>query len=273
MYAQLGNIKFQGLIGWDSFSRRTEAIYADHELIEGKPRSQKLGNALDAIRFDIQLHHSFSNVPQDIEALRNACINGDVLPLISGNGTFYGTFVIRTIDEIHQQTFADGTLLLANLSVELKEYVEQSATPASGFAAFATKVIATTQFQGGSSMLLKSAVETTAAATTAGTHVENASKDIPGAISKAQRVLKKVRDGLTTTQRLLDQAKFVITAKDRITNDINRTQQAVQNTTDALADGDIDGAIEANKQMQNGISAMNGGLSEVAVITAIRKPI
>lgn len=271
MYGQLGNIRFQNLVGWESFSRRTEATYADHELIEGKPRSQKIGNALDTIRFDIQLHHAFSNVQSDIEALRNACINGDVMPLISGTGIPYGTFVIRTIDEIHQQTFSDGTLMLANLSVELSEYVENTVGAAEGFAAAAAKVIATPGFQGTGSMLMKSAVSSTASVTTAGVHVTNTANGIKGSIAKAQRALKKARQGLTETQRLLDTAKFIITAKDRITNDIQRTQQAIENTSEALATGNIDGAIEANKQMQNGVAAMNGGLSEVAVLTAIRK--
>lgn len=257
--------------GWEAFSRRTEANYAEHHLIEGKPKLQKIGDNLDAIRFDIQLHSSFSNVERDIEALRAACVNGEVLPLIDGKGLSYGSFVIVAIDEMQQQTFDDGTVMLANLSVELREYEVSPEASFGGFAAVAARVIPIRRFQSEAAVLMDSAVQTTANASTAGSHIENAKKGIAGAVEKGQRALKKVREGLTNTQRLLDQAKLIITAKDRIENDINRTQQAVQNATEALAEGDIDGAIVANRELQNGVSAMNGGLAEVAVITAIRK--
>ena len=271
MYGQLGNIRFQNLIGWNSFTRRTEASYADHELIEGKPRSQKIGDALDAIRFDIQLHHSFSDVQSDIETLRTACANGDVMPLTNGAGFFYGNFTIRTIDESHSQTFANGTPMLANLSLELVEYVDNTTAPATGFASNARRVTSARGFNGSGKILMRSAVQTTANANTAGSHITSSKKGIAGSIKKAQRALKKVREGLTKTQQSLDQAKMIITAKDRIANDISRTQQAVQNAADALAQGDIDGAIQANRELQNGVAAMNGGLSEVAVVTATRR--
>jgi len=259
------------MVGWNAFSRRTEASYADHEVIEGKPVSQKIGNQLDTIRFDIQLHHSFIDVQAGVETLRQACVNGDVLPLISGDGNNYGKFTIRTIDEMHEQTFPNGQVMLANLSVELREHVEISENAASGFASRAGRVKSARVFNGEGKLIMQSSVQVTADAYSAGNHIADSAKGIAGAVKKAQRALKKARNGLLKTQQLLDQAKMVILAKDRVVNDINRTQQAVQNATDALAQGDINGAIQANRELQNGVSAMNGGLSEVAVYTATRQ--
>jgi phage protein U len=271
MYGQLGNIRFDGLVGWDSFVRRMESNYAEHARIEGKPRLQKIGDGLDRVSFEVQFHAAFCNPSAELAALRSAKIAGEVLPLIDGQGFLYGDFVIQSIEEVQNKTFDDGSVLLSRVKLELLEYIVPVESSATGFAANADKVVQTRLAQDARSNLLRTSVETTAAVTTAGTHITNTSKGILGAFAKAKSALRKAQDGLDKTAQLLDDVKEAQNQNVRIKNDINRTKQAAQNAVEALEDGDINGAIEANRQMQEGVFAMNGGLSEVATITGTRQ--
>jgi phage protein U len=272
MYAQLGNIRFEGLIGFNTFTKRTEANYAEHARIDGKPRLQKIGDNLDTIRFDMQLHASFSNIEDDLAALRTAQRNGDVLPFVDGKGTLFGTFVIMTIDEMQSQTYKDGTPFLVNLSIELKEYADELTQAAQGFAAFGAKVNAFAQTRSNAGAVMEAARATTAASTSAGNHIDDAKSGKLGALKRAQNALKKVRDGLIKVQAALQTVKNVIQAKERIENNIERAKNSVSNALVAVQKGDINGAMEANRELQEGVSAMNGGLTEVAIISVTRIP-
>jgi hypothetical protein len=66
--------------------------------------------------------------------------------------------------------------------------------------------------------------------------------------------------------------KNVIQAKERIENNIERAKNSVSNALVAVQKGDINGAMEASRELQEGVSAMNGGLTEVAIISVTRIP-
>lgn len=121
MYAQLGNIRFEGLKGFSSFEESFGVNYAQHERIKGKPRLEAVGLILDTISFDMYLHSQFSDIESDIEEIRTAMLARQVLPLILGTGKIIGTFVIPSFTK--STSFADksGNLIEATLSVELLE--------------------------------------------------------------------------------------------------------------------------------------------------------
>ena len=121
MYAQLGNIIFQGLNGFSSFEETYAVNYAQHERINGKPRLEAVGDVLDTINFDMYLHADFIDPSQAIETLRTAMINREVLPFILGNGFVAGNFVIPSLSKTTSFTDPDGNLIEATLSVELLE--------------------------------------------------------------------------------------------------------------------------------------------------------
>lgn len=121
MYAQLGNIRFEGLKGFTDFSHDRGVNYAQHELINGKPRLQAVGDNLDLISFGMYLHSEFTNPEADIETLRSAMLKREILPLILGNGRVLGFFVIPNFSQNNSFTDPKGNLIEVTLSVELLE--------------------------------------------------------------------------------------------------------------------------------------------------------
>jgi phage protein U len=121
MYAQLGNIRFEGLKGFSNFSHERGVNYAQHELINGKPRLQAVGDNLDSISFGMYLHSEFTNPEADIDSLRTAMQNREILPLILGNGRVLGFFVIPNFSQVNSFTDPLGNLIEVTLSVDLLE--------------------------------------------------------------------------------------------------------------------------------------------------------
>lgn len=121
MYAQLGDIRFEGQKGFSSFSHERGVNYAQHERIKGKPRLQHVGDNLDTISFDMYLHSEFTNPEQDIEALNLAMQNNRVMMLLLGNGKIVGNFVVPTFSQTNSFTDPVGNLISATLSVSLLE--------------------------------------------------------------------------------------------------------------------------------------------------------
>jgi phage protein U len=122
MYAQLGNIIFDNLNGWDSFTKNDDTTYAKHDLISGKPRLQPIANELEEISLSIHLRAEFVNIEGSISALKTSKDKFEILPLVMGNGRYLGDYVIINIGETHNQAFADGQLIDATLSLTLQEY-------------------------------------------------------------------------------------------------------------------------------------------------------
>jgi len=121
MYAQLGNIRFEGLKGFSSFSHTVAVAYAQHARINGKSRLEATGDELDAISIEILLHANFTNPEADIEEMRAAMYNREILKLILGNGNIVGDFVISSFEKVIDFTDPKGNIISVTLSVELLE--------------------------------------------------------------------------------------------------------------------------------------------------------
>lgn len=121
MYAQLGNIRFEGLKGFSSFEQSFGVNYAQHELINRKPKLEATGENLDTINFDMYLHSDFTDPEADILLIRNAITNREVMTLILGNGTVVGDFVIPSASVSTNFTDPNGNLIECTISVELLE--------------------------------------------------------------------------------------------------------------------------------------------------------
>lgn len=123
MFAQLGTIQFDTIKTFGSFSERGSAKYAEHALIDAKPRLQRVGSTLNELSLSIMFHHSFC-VPQDeLELLKDARDNGEVLPLLWGDGTTEGDFIILDIDATKEEATPEGKALAYSVNVTLKEFV------------------------------------------------------------------------------------------------------------------------------------------------------
>lgn len=122
MYAQLGNIRFTGPKGFTSFEEIFSVEYAQHSRVNRKPRLEHTGDVLDSISFEMYLHSTFTDPEADIQELKKMQSTREILPLILGNGTVVGNFVIPTLSKTTEFTDPSGNLIAVVLTVELLEF-------------------------------------------------------------------------------------------------------------------------------------------------------
>lgn len=127
MFAQLGSIKFETVKGFDSWSNGGgDASYAEHEIINGKPRLQKTGDALKEISLSIKFNANFCNPSQELAALDAAKGSGEILALLLGDGNYIGDFVIVSTASTIDTAFANGTPIQITVSLTIKEFAAYS---------------------------------------------------------------------------------------------------------------------------------------------------
>lgn len=96
--------------------------YAEHQVINGKPKLQFLNNNLQTLTFKIRLS-SFHNVnPLSAYKELNDYMNkGEVVRFILGTKS-KGKFVITNLNHDHKKFSAIGTVSVLEVEVSLKEY-------------------------------------------------------------------------------------------------------------------------------------------------------
>ena len=126
MYAQLGNIVFDALKGFDSLSDKRETVYAEHSLINGKPLLQRIGESLIEFSGSIHFHVAFCNPEDEFKKLNDARQNGEILPFIYGNSFIEGDFVITSIERTINQTDSKGNFVSINCNLTLREFINSN---------------------------------------------------------------------------------------------------------------------------------------------------
>ncbi len=95
--------------------------YAEHEIVKGKARLQKLGRQLDTITLQGKFVDYFCNPSSEIKKLENEAEKKEPLVLVLGDETF-GEFVIETIVETWKETDGTGNPRIIEFEINLKEY-------------------------------------------------------------------------------------------------------------------------------------------------------
>ncbi len=126
MYAMLGNIKFDLLTSPISTDDKRAYTYAEHAVIEGKPRLQYTGDDLESIDITFRFHKDFCDPASQQEKIIAAANAHKALPLVMGDGTYIGYFVILEVSCGPQAAMKDGSLIYTELSVKLKEWVDEN---------------------------------------------------------------------------------------------------------------------------------------------------
>lgn len=142
MYCQLGDIVFDGLKGIESWSvEGNDASYGEHALIDGKPRLQKTGDALEELSLSFRLHARFCNPQEELAKLNKAKTDGEILPLLMGDGRYISDYVVISAPYTVDHALSDGTIVQATVALSLKEFVpyskdeqQQQAARKNGFA-------------------------------------------------------------------------------------------------------------------------------------------
>ncbi|MDO8433508.1 MAG: phage tail protein [Candidatus Binatus sp.] len=123
MFAVLGDILFEVIGSPETFESMREYDFAEHRVLEGRPRLQWLGNGLERLKLEIMLHSSFTDPSAQLSLLRSTAAAHRALPLVFGNGGFRGFFVIHSMAFRTHQSSALGTPIAINVTLSLKEWV------------------------------------------------------------------------------------------------------------------------------------------------------
>ncbi len=127
MIGSLGNIVFETssdrIRTFDDFTRESAANFAEHRVLDQKPRLQHTGLELDKIKFSVRLDAMLGVIPsKEIENFQDMLMAGESQKLIVG-GKVVGDFVLLSIGEQWTTVDAKGCVIVAVLDLSLKEYV------------------------------------------------------------------------------------------------------------------------------------------------------
>lgn len=124
MFFQLGNIVFNALFTPDTFDvEGDDAVYAEHSLINGKPRLQKTGDGLQTVSLELNMRSEFCNVAAQLQQIKTSKEAGTVLALLMGNGRYVSDYVIISNNYSVEQALPDGTPVQVRATLTIKEHV------------------------------------------------------------------------------------------------------------------------------------------------------
>lgn len=129
LWAILGDIMFSLQRAPELADLTTRYNYAEHPVIEGKPKLQWTGDALRERDWTIRLHSVFCDPDAAMTAMRDLAGRHLALPLSLGTGEYLGRYVITEIHEVENVTDAWGGTLAMTADLRLKEWVG-TVTPA-----------------------------------------------------------------------------------------------------------------------------------------------
>lgn len=122
MFAILGDIEFTVSGGITGMEQRGTADWAEHARIQGKPLLEWVGEGLDEINLNIDLHPMLGDPDARWRALREAKAKHEPLALVLGNGDYLGPQVVADLTLQHRRMTATGQLASATVQLRLREY-------------------------------------------------------------------------------------------------------------------------------------------------------
>ncbi|MCV0073239.1 phage tail protein [Pseudomonas aeruginosa] len=129
MWAVLGEIEFELRNQPSRQDDRITADYAQHALIQGKPRSEWVGDGLDELTLELTLHALLGDPEAQIRRFKKALRAHEPLPYVLGSGDYRGVYLLTEVGTTTRRTDAQGRLISATLSVSLLEYSGQYKKP------------------------------------------------------------------------------------------------------------------------------------------------
>lgn len=109
------------VLTFDNFERTRSAEYAEHSIIQRKPKLEFVGSNLQEVSFDIQLNQKLGvNIADSLNLIQKYIDEHTNESLIVGSNVI-GEFVIVSAKELHKYIIK-GTPIVVNISLNLKEY-------------------------------------------------------------------------------------------------------------------------------------------------------
>lgn len=129
MFALLGDIQFNLPTYFDGLDAQFGADFAEHPLIEGKPRLQWVGDRLDEFRIDLSFHAWYCDPEAELLRLNQSLRAHMAMSFVLGNGDYKGWFVLTDVQAMSRQTDQYGTLTCLEATITLREYVGDKSNP------------------------------------------------------------------------------------------------------------------------------------------------
>ncbi|MGC1399055.1 phage tail protein [Candidatus Binatus sp.] len=144
MFAALGDIQFEVVGSPEAYESAGAYDFAEQKVLDSKPQLQWVGDDLERLNFELTWHASFTNPATQLALLRASAAEHLALPLVFGNGSLRGFFVIESIKVKSQQLSASGTPIAIRVALALKEWIADSLLLSSALTANAVSPIGIT---------------------------------------------------------------------------------------------------------------------------------
>lgn len=283
MYAQLGDIIFEGLKGITAWRAKSAQVLAQHAVIDGKPRLQKTGDALDELTLDMTFHRVFCVPETELAKIKQHIADGSVLPLLTGLGELVGNFTIAGMDTAINHTGPTGLIVSSSVSLNLLEAADSdalgsaiSAAKESAFAVSKNSPLTKLAIKPiGPGLASVQAIKSADASQRSGnTSLQKAKVNTPIAVSE----LRKAKDAFGKVKASMDTFREAVTTIRGTINNltaINAAAESVKtyasNTVTAIEAGDIDSALASSNDVEQGIINLTGSSSQIVTLTASRR--
>jgi phage protein U len=128
MFAQFGPIPLE-ILRVDGLEVRDSWAYAEHGVIDGKPRLQFQGRQLRQASLDFRLRVEHGDPEALLDRLRLAGDSGEAQLLQRGDGRQLGEFVVVELSDKPGWAYADGKPIAVTAKMKLQEYVGPRPAP------------------------------------------------------------------------------------------------------------------------------------------------
>jgi phage protein U len=128
MFAQLGDIQFELIQYFESIESTKAYNYSESSRIGRKPKLQFTGESLETFAIKVNFHISFCDPEGEIKKIEQASNSHQALSFVYGNGKYQGKYVITDFNKTPVQTDSLGNIIAIEAQLNLKEYVQDSAT-------------------------------------------------------------------------------------------------------------------------------------------------
>jgi len=126
MFALLGEISFQVIGSPELFESSRRFDYAEHRVVEDRPRLQWLAAELESITLAMLFHTSFADPAAQLAALLAAADDHQARALVLGSGVFRGFFVVQSVATSDIQLSADAAFIAIRVRTRLREWAPGS---------------------------------------------------------------------------------------------------------------------------------------------------
>jgi phage protein U len=128
MFATLGEITFELLSSPLNYESTYRWTYAEHEVVEARPRLQWIAEELRTISIELRFHASFTDPTAQLGNLLAAADSHNAQALVLGNGDHQGYFVMVALRVTSTVMTALGDIVSMTVHLEMKEWAVDSET-------------------------------------------------------------------------------------------------------------------------------------------------